>query len=237
MIFLILNVIYIPQKIGFNLNLSLNNKTALYIFLEEIPVYFFLLDIIVTLNTSFYYKGTLVENKSKIIENYLKRIFFLDIISLGPFFIGNSTFIQILFLLRIIKMNNLVKRIKENLTESIYPIFELLKLLFNVIYIAHLCACLWHYVALIGIEKGYTTTWIHKNNLILDGFLIRYTNALYYSVLTMITVGFIDTDSNTEKAISIILDLVLAGVFAYSFSSISVILQDITKNESELKYL
>ena len=160
---------------------------------------------------------------------------YLDVISLGPFFIGNSTFIQILFLIRIIKMKYLVRKVQENLPESIYPIFELLKLLFNVIYIAHLCACLWHYIALIGIEKGYTTTWIHKNNLIHDGFLIRYTNALYYSVLTMITVGFVDTDSHTEKAISIILDLVLAGVFAYSFSSISVILQDITKNEHDLR--
>ena len=64
---------------------------------------------------------------------------------------------------------------------------------------------------------------------------IRYINALYYSVLTMITVAYLETDSHTEKGISIILVLILSGTFAYSLSSISVILQNMIKNETELK--
>ena len=51
----------------------------------------------------------------------------------------------------------------------------------------------------------------------------------------MITVAFIQTDSHTEKAISIFLCLILSGAFAYTLSTISVILQDMLKNENELK--
>ena len=51
----------------------------------------------------------------------------------------------------------------------------------------------------------------------------------------MITVAYIETNSTTEKAISIILVFILSGTFAYSLSSISTLMQDHYKNDRELK--
>ena len=51
----------------------------------------------------------------------------------------------------------------------------------------------------------------------------------------MITVAFIETNSTTEKAISIILVLILSGTFAYSLGSITTLLQEFLKDENELK--
>ena len=52
----------------------------------------------------------------------------------------------------------------------------------------------------------------------------------------MITVGFIDTDSHTEKLFSIFIMLILNCVFAYSINSVGTIIQDMSKEEKELKF-
>ena len=43
----------------------------------------FLIDIFITLNTAYYSKGALIDNKFKIIKNYFKQHFFLDLITTG----------------------------------------------------------------------------------------------------------------------------------------------------------
>ena len=208
--------------------------------MEFIPIWIFFLDILVTLNTSYHSKGILIKNKRSIAKNYIRKEFILDLITLSPtLFSSDNTIATALFLLRIIKIKKLFKKIKDNfvLDEKFYNSFEIFKLLFMVIYLAHVCACVWHYVAIKEIEKGYSKTWLHYNNLYLETKLVRYVNSLYYSVLTMATVAFIETNSHTEKTISIFLVLILSGTFAYSVSNLGVILQDLFKDDNELKFI
>ena len=63
-------------------------------------------------------------------------------------------------------------------------------------------------------------TWLNFHNLVNEEWYIRYINSLYYTVLTMITVAYIETKSHTEKACSIFIVLVLSGVFAYTLNAI-----------------
>ena len=51
---------------------------------EFVPMVAFVLDIFVTLNTSYYSKGALIDNKFKIMKNYFKKHFILDLITTGP---------------------------------------------------------------------------------------------------------------------------------------------------------
>ena len=44
----------------------------------------FLINIFITLNTAYYSKGALIDNKFKIIKNYFRRHFALDLITTGP---------------------------------------------------------------------------------------------------------------------------------------------------------
>ena len=48
----------------------------------------------------------------------------------------------------------------------------------------------------------------------------RYVEIYYYTVLTMITVNHIKTEDTSEKIWSIILSLLIAGVFAYSINTV-----------------
>ena len=53
----------------------------------------------------------------------------------------------------------------------------------------------------------------------------------------MITVGVIDIDSTSEKAISIFIVIILSGTFAYSISTIGIILQERNKIKLDLKLI
>ena len=53
----------------------------------------------------------------------------------------------------------------------------------------------------------------------------------------MITVGTIQTNSVDEKFTSIFIMLMLAGTFAYSISTIGIILQEMNKDSLEIKLL
>ena len=124
--------------------------------LEVLAFWVFFIDIIITLNTGFYRRGTIVYNKHLILKNYIFNQFTLDLISLGPFFVqnllkSNGRILQLLFLLRIMKVKKIMKKIKEHLLlpEQFLSGLELLKLLFLVVYLAHICGCAWHFVALV----------------------------------------------------------------------------------------
>ena len=126
--------------------------------------------------------------------------------------------------------------LKLHLTDKSQQIFELLKLLFLILYIAHICGCLWHFISDWELSKGKIDVWIYIHGLAEEPWIIKYINALYYSVLTMITVGHITTDSPTEKSFSIIIVLVLSGIFAYSINTIGNILYEMRKNTQDLKF-
>ena len=95
---------------------------------------------------------------------------------------------------------------------------------------------MWHYLALIRIKQGYSNTWIHINDLLNESDEVKYINAFFYSVLTMITVGHFKIISPIEKLFSIIIVLMLSGAFAYSLNRIGNILEYMFKSEVELKY-
>ena len=58
---------------------------------------------------------------------------------------------------------------------------------------------------------------------------------MYYSVLTMITVGNFEIANSIEKLLAIFIVLMLSGAFAYSINKIGVILEYMFKSEVELK--
>ena len=52
----------------------------------------------------------------------------------------------------------------------------------------------------------------------------RYVEIYYYTVMTMITVNHIKSENTSEKIWSIVLSLMIAGVFAYTINTVGAIL-------------
>ena len=111
-----------------------------------------------------------------------------------------------------------------------------MKLLFLILYVAHICGCIWHFISIWQISHGHNDTWLNLHDLVGSPWIVRYIDALYYAVLTMITTGIINTNNFTEKCFSIFIVLVLSGLFAYAISVIGIILGEMNKNENELRF-
>ena len=56
----------------------------LWIIFQQMPLWIFLFEIILELNTSYYSKGIYITNRVKIMKHYFKYNFLLDIITLFP---------------------------------------------------------------------------------------------------------------------------------------------------------
>ena len=104
-----------------------------------------------------------------------------------------------------------------------------------MIYLAHLCGCLWHFIAKIGVRNGVTDTWLHSHNLIFELWYVKYVNSVFYAVATMITVGVMNFSNTFEKFISIFILLILSAFFAYSINGIGNIVKNMFKSDMQLK--
>jgi hypothetical protein len=215
-------------------------------------------DIVLTLNMAYYENGIVVNDKKLIKDKYLKTHFIFDLL---PFI---SSMIQLLiislnldyqlrylifvnYILFIPKYKDLSKTWSD-VEELFYTdekkeaLFSLLILFFVTLVSAHVSACIWHGIAFwfnsyVTDINGSPNNWLTKIGIQDESWGIRYLNALYFSVTTMITVGYGDvTPANEIEKFFCILNM-LSGciVFGYAINKIGVILDKIGKINTEIK--
>jgi hypothetical protein len=87
------------------------------------------------------------------------------------------------------------------------------------LFIANLCACGFYLLQELEINTfDVQTTWITKLNLSNSEWYEHYLAALYWAVITMITVGYGDISAVTtiERIYIIFITFIACGVFAYA---------------------
>ncbi len=82
---IVINIFYLPMKLAFSVVNTENFVTDF--FLDTIPSWAFLMEIIINFNTAYYKEGKINSNRKSIILNYIKNDFFIDFIVIIPFFI------------------------------------------------------------------------------------------------------------------------------------------------------
>ena len=147
-----------------------------------------LLDIIISINTSYFIKGTLIVSRKKIALKYFKGWFWLDILSSFPYnwFISSpfqaeaiydystnfSNISQVMAMMRmlrvaralklikIIKAKKILSTIEDTLIDhKISMSFIFMKLITFMILVAHWVACMWHFSAVITSDSE-PVTWL-----------------------------------------------------------------------------
>ena len=206
-------------------------------------LYFF--DMLLAFNTSYYNKGKLITNRKKIVRNYLKGWFYLDIISGIPseFFItfdysynmprtfySSKDFLRLVLFLKLLKMvkiNLFFSTLKELSTDSSF--FAGIKVLIHIIFIIvpiHWVNCIFNVVYVYQVDTGYE--YLMK---------IKYTNEDRYLIIfekimqTLTSVGYGDFLPLTpnEKLLSLILMVFTSGYFGFFIGEVEQIITNSIK--------
>ncbi|CAD8060849.1 unnamed protein product [Paramecium primaurelia] len=237
-----INVFYVSLRLSFEEIVEMNWDLKDFIF-EQLPSYSFILEIIIKFNTCIYSKGVLIKNRKRLIKRYLKREFLIDMLLIIPFFIGRQLdffYLDLVIILKMFQISKLTYSLfnRLELTQQQTAIFELIKLIFFILFCAHFSACIWHKLGIWGNWGNITSiTWIKQQQLQDSLWIDRYIVSFYWSIVTMTTIGYGDiTPVNlTERLFCIIMTLISTATFAYSVNSIGQIFKDMSKQSTQFK--
>ena len=154
----------------------LSQNSIIQSFCYIIPQIFFLLEIFINIFTAYYHKGILVKKKLPIIQHFFKNDFPLDFFFvIPPLFLEqsllNSTLGHISFLLRVFKLIQLSLKMESylHLNDKANGIYEMIKLFGSILFLDHLLACSWVFLAqmelnMVVIKHGsMKRTYYHQN--------------------------------------------------------------------------
>jgi CRP-like cAMP-binding protein len=187
----------------------------------------YICDILITANLAYTDKeGILVHSRKSIIKNYTKGLLFIDILAIIPYhYLSNlpkfNSFFKLLrlgrlsILLNLIKLDTLISFISGGREKVILSVNRLFSGIGFLILLVHFSSCIWN--MLPKINEYSPSSWIVRKENIDDNDWELYLTGCYFSITTIMTVGFGDYSaiSKSEKIMCICLEL--TGICFYSF--------------------
>ena len=112
-------------------------------------------------------------------------------------------------------------------------LLDLIKLLVFSFFIIHNVACFWYLITLFDVSN----TWIIDKNLFDENIYVKYAYSLYWSTVTIMTVGYGDIvpKNNFELIFSTFTIFIGCVVFGYSINSIGNIVSDLNRERNIFK--
>lgn len=204
----------------------------------------FATDIAINFRTAFYEDGgmVLVTVPALIARHYLRTWFTIDVLSTLPIdWIvewvggGGSAFrslklIRALRLVRLLKLVRVLKlqRVAQGVEDAVAmspALVRVLKLFFQVTFVAHLVSCFWYYVSVLSSDDGATGSWWQDAGLQNSSTGALYLSSMYFTITTFSTTGYGDItphdQSTSELIFAIAIMLAGAAVFGYVVGAVA----------------
>lgn len=218
------SIIAIPFEIGFNVKSTIMRRIVSSIFTA-----FFGLDIFFSFNTAFINPSTkrFEVDRWKIAEHYLSFWFWIDIIATIPFDAilagllvpSQLQVVRLIRVLRLMRLSKLYRLLEVNKAFETYvdpAVINLVILFARIFYIAHLFACLWHYISLSPASDGFPETWTRVTDVDLTSTADRYIASMYFAVVTLLTIGYGDVTATNEVERFVAIVTMVAGVVVFA---------------------
>ncbi|CAD8147847.1 unnamed protein product [Paramecium octaurelia] len=207
--------------------------------LQQIILIYLIFDFLAQFNRGVFVSAVLITNRKKIINQYIKSNALTDFLRLFiwadlKYQLLSNFWFEIIIVLQIILIyQRLLRYLQEYYYQCIYSkggqnfVLDLVQLIIQIYYFAHIIACIWHYVG----ENTYylQNSWIIQNQLNDETVWHRYNSAFYWATMTMTTVGYGDfsAQNQVEMIVSSLIMFFSSYAFAYTMSSIGIILKNV----------
>ncbi|CAG9320522.1 unnamed protein product [Blepharisma stoltei] len=237
-----------------------------WVYIEFAVQIMFILDIFVSLNTGYFYKGALVMIRTMMAKHYLEKWLFLDLLSSFPWVwlvtgsvfenekiafeentntfnsIKFSRIIRLLKLLKFLKMEKVIVDIEDYFKNQLASIwFLFIKLLSRVLLIAHWAACLFFYVSYTNITKQ-SDNWLMNYQILVEDEVSKtefYISSMYWAITTMVSVGYGDLHpiSTVERFYGIFAMVCLSATFVNIIGNLSSLISAASAKEDKYRIM
>jgi len=235
---------------------SMHMNPNLSKFIVLIPDLVLIFDTLLKFITGFYENGVVVVNKSQIFSHYIHKGLFFDMLSYFPvliqgilrpsfpdYFEHHSLLIKELQFLMFFKLKR-VRIAISNFEEIIASkgghdfLLSAFRLIYVILFVAHLNACLWHASAHFNPNSS-KRTWLDASNLKTEYWLTKYLYSYYWAISLMATVGYgerISPQNNLEILFGIFILIISFFLFGFCLNSMKQILDNMAKQENDYKF-
>ncbi|KAL4499229.1 hypothetical protein ABPG72_006815 [Tetrahymena utriculariae] len=236
--FIFINSFLIPFEIAFN------NCEGVYPLITQTTQLIFLLNFLVQLKTAYYENGVLQKNRSKIFLNFLQNHLLIDsaaYMSLWADSIGIAQ-LKILFLIKYFSFYEIIEKLAESFKFSYKYnyIVDLLTLFVEITLLCHLFACAWFMLGDYQQRNQMLNNWVNVNNLVGSSITSQYVSSIYFSVVTIGTIGYGDivAKSDLEKVFICFMAIFTSVIFGYILTNIQSVYKDYhSKRKVYIKHL
>lgn len=233
----------------------------------------FAVDTVLCFRTGFYAESaedTLITDAWEIAKRYCMSYFLFDLLSWLPIDLlvqvitGHSgaemKSVKLMKFVRLIRLAKLMRLFKLGrflaiLEEQLHlkpAMIRMVRLILNIVFLAHLLACMWHFIALpacgesedissIGpcsdkLDDVYISpNWIRVYNVDQFGLVSKYIASFHFITATMMAVGYGDiwAKNTDERLFCIVLQLFGATAFGFILSSVTSLLESANPRSNE----